>query len=501
MRRFLAGMNVFVAALLALALAAILNYLAARWDRDFDWTRQSAHTLDSRTRNLLDGIRERKEKVRIATFFAPEHAWEAELMVRVTTLLDRYKAACPDLEVKKADIYREPSTAMALAQEMVDGKAEPNMVAVRCGDRRKTIKAEEMALPDGPDRIREFKGEDAISTALQTVLNAKPARILYATGHGERSLTDPKDPNGFQVLKELMDRESLALKEQPVGNDPLEGRWDLVIVGGPQSPWLPDEVEALDRYLRSGGRVLLMLDPVLGEGNKGLSPTGLEALAGRWGIAVRDELVLDLKHAVGRDAENRPRTEVFRTTAFVPGGPITRGMDAQTPVVFAVARPVEPSPAGAPPGFTVAPLVRSEPGSWAKRDFRDLVLGPLRPDPRMDRAGPHILGVQLEIVKDGDPTATSDGGLRPGGRAVVLGDADVASSQVLSLGQINRDLVFNAVYWLLDRKDSMGITAKSDLVRINLPQDQLRQSSRLVQYAAPIVFLLVGVLVWWFRRH
>ena len=46
----------------------------------------------------------------------------------------------------------------------------------------------------------------------------------------------------------------------------------------------------------------------------------------------------------------------------------------------------------------------------------------------------------------------------------------------------------------------MGITSKSDLVRISLPQDQLRQTTRLVQYAAPTAFFLLGVLVWWFRR-
>jgi len=128
---------------------------------------------------------------------------------------------------------------------------------------------------------------------------------------------------------------------------------------------------------------------------------------------------------------------------------------------------------------------------------------------RLDRAGPHVLGVQLEVlpVHEALPTASSDAppplppDTQPGGRALVLGDADLASNQVLFQSKANQDFLLNAVYWLLNREDSMGISAKSDVIHVVLYPDQRRQVEELIQWLPGLLCLLTGVLVWWLRSR
>jgi hypothetical protein len=508
-RRILSGTDAVVSAVLALALLGILNFLAARYDRTFDWTGKKLHTLDSRTTNILTDIQGKQTRVRIAAFFAPQYEWHMDLRTRVKALLDRYKAVCPSLEVQILDVYSDPKRAEAVAKDMLGGPVEPNSVVFRCGDQHKSVTSADMAVPDFPDRVKEFKGEDVFSSALRSVLVGKTPRILCVSGHGERTLDEEKDRGeGLSFLKGVLDRAGLPLKSEPLGTGPLEGRWDLVIVAGPTSRYLPEETERLHQYLLAGGRLLLLLDPLLGQGNKGLEPTGLEALVARWGVTALDELVIDRKRCLP-DQEGRPQTHLFGTVGFSAESPITRGMGAETPMLFGAARPVEAASEGAPPGLRLATLVRSEDSSWAKADLRDLVRGALMPEPKLDRRGPHGLGVQVEVHPEDIPPPAAEAkpgptalpsGTKPGGRAVVFGDADIASSHILSQFQPNRDVVVNAVYWLLDRQESMGISGKSDVVKINLDPKDLRQLRDTV-LTVPVAFLILGVLVWWVRRH
>ncbi len=508
-RRILSGTDAVVSAILALALLGILNFLVARYDRTFDWTGTRLHTLNTQTANLLKDIQEKQTRVRIAAFFAPQYEWHTDLRTRVKALLDRYKAVCPSLEVQILDVYSDPKRAEAAAKDMLGGAVEPNSVVFRCGDQHKSVTATDMAVPDFPDRVREFKGEDAFSSALRTVLLAKTPRILCVSGHGERTLDEEKDHGEMlSALKGVLDRAGLPLKAEPLGTGPLAGRWDLVVVAGPTSRYLPEEAERLHQYLLEGGRLLLFLDPLLGPGNKGLEPTGLEALVARWGVAARDELVIDRKRCLP-DREGRPQTHLFATTGFSAESPITRGMGTETPMLFGAARPVEAAPEGAPPGLRLATLVRSEASSWAKSDLRDLVRGALMPEPKLDRPGPHGLAVQVEVHPEDIPPPAAErkpgpaalpSETRPGGRAVVVGDADIASSYILSQFQPDRDFVVNAVYWLLDRQESMGISGKSDVVKINLDPKDIR-TLRDTRLSVPLGFLVLGVLVWWVRRH
>ena len=177
-RRLVSGLDAGFAAVLALALLLILNYLAHRWDRTFDWTASGDHTLSEKTLTLLrEGAAKQKDKVRIVTFFSPRRGYEGqfeieqELQARVQALLDRYKAACPSLVIEHVSPDQDIQRAKALAQELLDTpNAELNSVVLSCGKRHKTVSETALGDPDaGRGHIGSFKAENAISSALDGV--------------------------------------------------------------------------------------------------------------------------------------------------------------------------------------------------------------------------------------------------------------------------------------------------------------------------------------------
>ena len=66
---------------------------------------------------------------------------------------------------------------------------------------------------------------------------------------------------------------------------------DLVVVAGPQVSFVEPELQTLTRFLVGGGRVLLLLDPVLGAG--GLERTGFGPWLEGYGVKLGEDIVVD----------------------------------------------------------------------------------------------------------------------------------------------------------------------------------------------------------------
>jgi ABC-type uncharacterized transport system involved in gliding motility auxiliary subunit len=89
---------------------------------------------------------------------------------------------------------------------------------------------------------------------------------------------------------------------------------------------------------------------------------------------------------------------------------------------------------------------------------------------------------------------------RKEGRVIAFGDADFASNTFFGI-QGNRDLVLNSVAWLAEDPDLITIRPKD-------PEDQrmfLTGRQQIVVFGIallvwPILFVGLGIAVWWKRR-
>ena len=142
--RTLARGNIAVALGAALALAAIVNYLAMRHYTQWDWTAGGLYSLSGQSESVLGQL---SQEVRIISILTEGPQAEADALEQIRTLLAAYQARNPGrIQVEQLDPLRDPARARALLEEFsIDPRTDSiDVVVVECGSRRKQVRLDEM---------------------------------------------------------------------------------------------------------------------------------------------------------------------------------------------------------------------------------------------------------------------------------------------------------------------------------------------------------------------
>src|SRR6266699_2447079 len=253
------GLNVVVQIVLILFLAAMVNSLAFKHYKRWDFSRDQKYALSDKTKRFLDTL---KGKMRITVFFSPGTPITADLQ----NLLTEYQYAGKG----KIDIEQiDPERNLSRAKEMFDKYkvvSDESLLVIDYEGRNKTVKASEMAEIDqsgmafgeGP-RVSAFKGEQAITSAMMDVVQGKKNTLGYVLGHKEPPLSGNTN---ISVLKAFIENENIKFQELnlfDVGAIPAELKTILII--GPQYDLSDREMKLLRDFWDKQGRILLLLDP------------------------------------------------------------------------------------------------------------------------------------------------------------------------------------------------------------------------------------------------
>lgn len=562
-RGLLQGTTLGAGVLLVAALLVLVNYFGWKYWKRFDWTSSQLYSLSDKSKGVLEEL---DRDIEVVVFMTPG----SQLYVPVTELLSRYEAASSRIKVRTLDAERNPIEAKALL-EKYDVKSANNVVFAAGEGERRVIEEADLAEYDysgmqmgQAPQIREFKGEQMFTGAILEMVEQRKPKILFTTGHGEAA-PDDVSPRGLSQAQDLVGRDNFAVETwSTLGQNQVPAGTDLVVVAGPQVGFLEPELQMLTRFMIGGGRVLLLLDPILGPG--GLERTGFGAWLEGYGIELGEDIVVDPTNPLpfysaetffANEYENHPITEALE--------------DANYPVIFSLARSVDTMPQDGDAGLKVTQLLRSSPDAWGETDLTRL--DAVAKDDA-DVPGPVGLGVAVEIeagtgesraadersltILDDDgavepsesapseleppdasapgvvvkpraepaqPSAGTDDGpgaaagatamaqeppaadappgevtLRPG-RLVVFGDSDFASNaQLASAG--NPTLLLNALNWLVERENLLAIPAKkADQIQLNLTRRNLSTIYLIVLVALPLASLSVGAAVYLRRRR
>ena len=203
-RRLIHGSTLGAGVILALALFAMVNYLASRHYQRFDWTSSRLYSLSEKSLSVVRGI---DREIDMVIFLNPA----SELYGQVDELLSRYAAANPEF-IKKRVV--DPARNLLEAQRLVDRYSieRENVVVVATDDDRRVIDEVDLAEYDysgaqfgqGPT-LEAFRGEQLITSALLALVEARKPKILFTTGHGEGPL-DPGDPRSLSQARDLLSR-------------------------------------------------------------------------------------------------------------------------------------------------------------------------------------------------------------------------------------------------------------------------------------------------------
>lgn len=474
------------AAAIALAAAILVgvNWLGSRhWWRG-DWTKTHLYSLSATTRKLVGGL---TKPVRITVFMDRD----SRLFTPVSEILNRYRALSPKIEVEELDPKRNPARAEALVREF---GIRQSTVVFRSGDRKKYVEEDKLAEYDysgmqmgrGAPEIKAFKGEEAFTSAILAVTEERTPHVYFSSGHGEASLDSGERGRGLADAKQLLERDNLSVaKWESLGKDSMPGDVDAIVVAGPRTAFLEPEAGALGKYLAGGGRILLLLDPVLPAAGAPPADLGLGKLLAANGVKLGADIAIDPANAL-------PLVGAETVFANRYGShPIVRSLSEEgLPVIFPLARSVSKSDP-APPGTVVTTLVETSPEGWGETSLANLE-EQVKKDPQ-DTAGPVSLAVAV------GPTEPEKGSAKKG-RLVVVGNSRFVTSGGLGNAG-NANLLLNSIHWLTGAEKQIGIAPKTlEQASLSLTQSQVRRIGLFSVLGLPALAVVLGVWVWYRRR-
>ncbi len=485
------GVNAWLATLLVAVLLGMLNYLAARHYRRGDWTRARMFSISEKTANVLRAL---DKDVRATVFMFRGSDGEAgQLRADVDELLERFRRYTKRLKVEMIDPDRDPQRVQLLAKQYEIKQDDLDMggvVVFASGKKHKYVTRDDIAEYDfggetGEDRkLKAFKGEAAFLGALTTVTEESQSLLCFTAGHGEAAI-DAFEELGLSSLDEELKRDNYKTRKLEDGalGKPIPGECAAVVVAGPQRAFAQPEIETIDTYLRGGGRVLLLLGPVLDSNVERFLDTGMEELAARWGIHVGANVVVDDAAVPGHY-----RYITWLTSEGFGAHPIGEAMKGKA-VIFTLPREVRAKGAQ---GLDARDVVRSSDKGWGETSFGFLRgESELRFDAATDVKGPVPIAAAAEKSETG-------------ARLVVIGTADFVSNAQLrgAVRDYSRDFALGSVAWLLQKEARVAVGPKEpEHFKLALTDAQLGTVFLVVFVAMPLVALGGGVAVWWRRRQ
>ncbi len=458
------GANTFVLACVFFGILVFANILTSRHKHRFDFTSSGIFTLAPQTQKIVANL---PREITMTAFFQSESPTKAEFK----NLMDGYLGLSDKIKLSFVDPDKNP----AIVKQY--GVTTYGTVALESGKQETKV---------------QNPSEENMTNAILKVIKDQKKKIYFLEGHGEQD-PDNTEGQGYSSAKQALERDGFQVEQLlllQAGKVPEDA--DALVIAGPDKPVLPKEQEALENFLQDGGSIVLLIDPQ--------TKSGLDEFLARWGIGLRDDIVID------------PMSKMFGGDYAAPVvsqymmHDITK--DFALPTIFPVLRSVT---AKKTEGVTVAELLQTGVNSWAETDFGG---EKVKFDAGVDQKGPVTIAVVASKKSDSGETqkpAEEDKGesvenaedkkSARTGNLVVLGDSDFANNTYFNFSG-NGDFFLNTTSWLAEEESLISIRPKE---RKDSPVHLTSDLGAALFFTGTVFFpgvvVLVGVRKWWTRRR
>jgi hypothetical protein len=500
-QRFQIGLNVLIQIVVFGVIVMMLNYLSFRHFKRWDLSRDQKYALTSQTKSLLGSL---KKPVKAVLFFSGGSDIEPD----VSALLREYEfASDKKFNTERVDPYRSFTRASELQAKYKFGASE-NILILDFDGRSKFVNATDMADYEQPDaiammggqtqpKLKAFKGEQAITSALLELTEGKPNKVYYATGHGEPDLAG----QDLKIFNEALQRQNIQvapLNLLNVNSIPEDAR--AVVICGPKYDLSELEVRLLnDFWEKHNGRLFVLLNPYA-------KTQRLVDWLTIQGISPAEDRVIRTGTFLAMDKDNgtpQLKTGTISQAAFVvqdSGTTITPKelVGAGKQLLGVTESLILDRTREASSKVKITSLLQSGEGFWGETDPVESEERPATFDPKKDRLGPLTLAAASERGAVTDKRVKVDTS-----RLIVVGNSEMLTNNAYRLAEgINLDIAVNALNWLLDREELVGIPPKEkEKIALSLSEQQLRSLATAVMAIVPGFAAFLGFLNWWQRRN
>ncbi len=491
---------------LAMIVVVLINVIATRHFKRWDWTSNKRYSLTPATIQTLHDL---PEPVQIWVLLGPADPLEQS----VKQLLVAYQA-----ETTKLDIHYVDPDKDVIALEDVKkrfkietGRTEQGhvvadaIVVVARGERHWFLSTSDMVEVSQDDTQVKPKEERALTGAIRSVLGSEKAKLCFTTGHGEMN---PEDPGreGAGMLKDVLvkDNYEVAVVEPGALNvsEPFAD-CGVVVIAGMRGAFTKEETERLRTYLLGGGNLLLGASPIAGASETGIVPANLDRALSPFGIALDDDVVVEedaeasFPGSGGMRFVAQPRPHAV-TTALVKGD----GQRDAPRIVLQFARSLRraaESGAGGLAAANPADLLFTSSSAFGLMNVTGASEWKDQPQKRPgDLAGPLVVGMASERPKV-NPSAAH------GPRVVVIGSASALTSPMFREPMPMRGaalLVESAISWLASKPQILDVPDKPAVAAgIRITDDDRAAVRRYVLFLMPGTVAVLGIFIGLWRRR
>ncbi|HTB82012.1 MAG TPA: Gldg family protein [Candidatus Sulfotelmatobacter sp.] len=492
-RRWQIGFDVVLRTALVLAVVVMANFIGAKFYHRFYLSAQTRTELSPRTLDILHSLTNHVEVTLYYDTHDPENFYPD-----IVELLNVYRDHNKNISIHTVDYTRDPAEAMKVKEKFnlpardLNNPNSPmakDVIIFSSGERHdivpgalivgtKTMQMDPRDPDYDPNEKRPqfhkkpviFNGEVLFTSKILALAHGQPLPAYFLQRHGESSLADD-DLTGYRKFGLALAQNDIAVSYLDLmGAADVPPDCGLLIIAAPVKEFDAAEIQKIDRYLASGGKLLVLFTYLSRQ-----HPTGLEGELQKWGVDVGADYV--------KDPQSSGNEDFIEVTSFNP-------QTFADPLMGEALEMVLPRPITAPQ--TATPVANAPQVNALAASSENSTLG----DNRAARPRSYSL---IASVEQKPATGTTN----PHGttRIVVAGDSLMFDNELIDAAA-NRDFLNYALNWLGDRDTLLsGIGPKPvSEFRLLLTSKQQRDLDWLLLGALPGGVLVIGWMVWLVRR-
>ena len=444
-RTLKAWMRVITISGVVLAIFILLEIAGNRYNLRVDLSLGKDYTLSEQTRKIVKSI---KDDIQFNVFCQVGDRLELE------ELFKKIAYYSPHIKYSLIDFDRNPGKAK------VYGVTSHGQTIVEFQGKKETML---------------FPTENRVVNIILRLTRSRAKVVLFSKGHGER------DINGDYI--DVCD--ALRAENYEVGDvlliekRSIPEKCSVLIVAGPKKDFINSEIPLLLKYLKSGGKIIVLLDPLV-------ELPVLEGFVSKHHIIFERNIIVDTKN------------KMFLGDPLVPlipyyaRHPLTDKMKSVS--VFSTARSLRLIDKK-DEIISVTPLARTGPDSWGKTNVGEIkeLKYTVKFKKGVDKRGPLVVAAIARMNFTGKE--------KKEGELVCFGDTDFIEGKFLSmLG--NKDLFLNTISWLTRNVELIATRSSNFEYPYHYMSDvQGKWLFWVVVVILPVLFLAIGAIAVMCRRR
>lgn len=441
------GLSLGVVILLVATFLGAANYIGHARNKVWDLSSDKANSLSDQTISILKTL---GEEVEFRGFFVPGANDQEDRMRAVfENLVKMYQAENSKVKLFIFDPFKRRDLT----------------------EKYKIITTGEVVISIGKKQTTVANISEQVFTNAIVKLTRNTKNIYTLVGHGEKDFEDSSPKGVIQFKKYLEDEGYLIQPLNLTTTGKMPSDIAVLLITGPTQSISDGAMKLIRDYISNGGRVLLTLDPS--------TKSNAIQLAQALGIEFQNVYIQDLKGRFNWKSSH------FALGAAYSGTHEITSRIKLTETIFPLAGPLRKAP-GAFAGITVDTLVSTNESAFTVKQLSE---GDEAEPPPLQQ---YILAMAAKGKVDGNAKGEFS--------AVVVGDSDFLTNELIDVAGANRDFALNILASLSN--DSEMITIRPKTAQGNPMVLTSAQNGGLVALIGfvPIFMFVFSFVAWWRRR-